>query len=204
MRARVLDIEDAEVIVEHRECLRCGACCKGMIIHIDSDDLTREPELAEHLLGIPKRDPERGEIRCLETWPRCSFLTETNECSIYETRPRECREFPPGCRSCVDATAHKRVAELEARIERMRPVCELAALREGAGDVAIAGAWRCSCCGELHDDASDPSWRWNGNIWEHKCPGASPQCGHQPARYFGPAKAALPQAAGEGKETANG
>jgi len=92
-----------------------------------------------------------------------------------------------------------RVAELEARIERMRPVCELAALREGAGDAAMAGVWRCSCCGELHDDASDPAWRWNGNIWEHKCPGNSPQCGHQPARYFGPAKAA-----GEGKEESRG
>lgn len=47
----------------------------------------------------------------------------------------------------------------------------------------MSGVWRCSCCGEMCDGSS--AWRWNGEIWEHKCQSNHPQHGHEPARYFG-------------------
>lgn len=50
-------------------------------------------------------------------------------------------------------------------------------------DNPIAGRWRCTSCGAAMSAdaiyvAPDASWRWNGENWEHKCPGADPQCGH--------------------------
>ena len=50
----------------------------------------------------------------------------------------------------------------------------------------MGGVWRCGCCGEMHaDSTTDPSWRWAGDHWQHKCDSTSPQHGHEPARYFG-------------------
>ncbi len=38
----------------------------------------------------------------------------------------------------------------------------------------------CSNCGALVD-VMNPSWRWTGNGYEHKCPGVDAQAGHFPA-----------------------
>lgn len=38
----------------------------------------------------------------------------------------------------------------------------------------------CSCCG-APVDAMDPSWRFAGNEYEHRCPGVDAQAGHFPA-----------------------
>jgi protein gp37 len=35
---------------------------------------------------------------------------------------------------------------------------------------------RCTCCGAALD--MDPSWRWAGDQWEHKCPDIDPNAGH--------------------------
>lgn len=35
----------------------------------------------------------------------------------------------------------------------------------------------CSGCG-APIEPSDSHWRWNGEYWEHKCPGSHPQAGH--------------------------
>ena len=31
---------------------------------------------------------------------------------------------------------------------------------------------------------SDTSWRWNGDDWEHRCPGMHPQAGHMRADFI--------------------
>ena len=48
------------------------------------------------------------------------------------------------------------------------------------------GCWRCSCCGEKKPDGwcADSAWRWNGEAWEHRCPGTHPQVGHNHCRLF--------------------
>jgi len=71
------------------ECIRCGRCCRESIIHVSSDDLIREPRLAPHV----NRFKHRIDVYLLET--PCPFLRE-KKCSIYPTRPDECRDFQPG------------------------------------------------------------------------------------------------------------
>lgn len=40
----------------------------------------------------------------------------------------------------------------------------------------------CSRCGAIEGIGPyDTAWRYNGDGWEHKCPGALPQAGHFPA-----------------------
>lgn len=43
--------------------------------------------------------------------------------------------------------------------------------------------WKCSRCNEVMKDdlKTMGSWRFNGSIWEHKCPDALSQAGHFPA-----------------------
>lgn len=36
--------------------------------------------------------------------------------------------------------------------------------------------FECSCCGG-EVQPTDAGWRWNGDMWEHRCEGVDPQCG---------------------------
>ena len=55
--------------------------------------------------------------------------------------------------------------QLEAAYQAFRAECE----------------WLCTHCNMLLSDSFGPFWRWNGHIWEHKCPGSDSQAGHFPA-----------------------
>lgn len=61
-------------------CTKCGACCR----RIDQVVLgaTGVPEVLEDALKFPYEWDDTG---------RCSQLSATNECMVYETRPRICR-----------------------------------------------------------------------------------------------------------------
>jgi len=68
-------------------CRRCGRCCREAIIDTLTDaDLRREPRLRTVVRRM------KGGTQYLLPTP-CPFLTENNECSIYETRPHVCREY---------------------------------------------------------------------------------------------------------------
>jgi len=58
---------DTELLVKDRECGNCTACCVELII--------QDPELVK-LPGV-----------------KCRHLNKTGGCSIYQTRPKTCREW---------------------------------------------------------------------------------------------------------------
>ena len=66
------------------ECRRCGTCCRESIIEVTRADLARAPELKAHVHRL------RGGYRW--SMVNCPLLTSDNLCSIYDRRPRECRE----------------------------------------------------------------------------------------------------------------
>lgn len=78
----------------------------------------------------------------------------------------------------------------DSELDALEELCEhyipalLAEIRERRAAEATGGLWRCSGCGEAKDDS--PAWRWNGESWEHRCPGNHSQH-DEPARYFGTA-----------------
>lgn len=77
-------------------CLDCGNCCRTLGPRITDKDVERisktlrikQSELIEKYLRV---DEDRDLV--FKTMP-CPFLGDDNYCSIYESRPKACREYP--------------------------------------------------------------------------------------------------------------
>ena len=83
-------------VFENTNCLECANCCKTTGPLFTDKDIQRiakrlnirPSEFVEEYLRV---DEERDYV--LKSVP-CVFLSEDNYCSIYEFRPKACREFP--------------------------------------------------------------------------------------------------------------
>jgi len=81
---------------ERIDCLTCANCCKTTGPLFTAKDIER---IAKHFKMKPyqfidtylKLDEDKDHV--LQKLP-CVFLGEDNYCSIYEVRPKACREFP--------------------------------------------------------------------------------------------------------------
>jgi len=81
---------------ECTDCLKCANCCKTTGPLFTDKDISRiskflkiKPSLfTDKFLRV---DEDHDYV--LKTLP-CSFLLEDNRCSIYDVRPKACREFP--------------------------------------------------------------------------------------------------------------
>ena len=85
-----------EEVFAHTDCLQCANCCKTTGPLFTSKDIER---IANHL-GMKAGDftqqylhVDEDQDYVLKTTP-CNFLLEDNRCSIYEVRPKACREYP--------------------------------------------------------------------------------------------------------------
>jgi len=80
------------------ECIKCGTCC----IAADISTLNKP-------LGV-----------------KCQYLTNDNLCSIYEERPKVCRDYEPD-EVCLS------IRKLKSQEERVRKFLEIYGLLEEAG-----------------------------------------------------------------------
>ena len=88
------DLHEAEF--ERTDCLECANCCKTTGPLFTPKDIER---VAKHFKMKQKQfietylrlDEENDYV--LQSVP-CTFLGSDNYCSIYESRPKACREFP--------------------------------------------------------------------------------------------------------------
>ena len=88
------ELHEAEF--ERTDCLECANCCKTTGPLFTTNDIER---IAKHFRQKPQRfieehlmiDEENDYV--LQQLP-CTFLGPDNYCSIYEVRPKACREFP--------------------------------------------------------------------------------------------------------------
>ena len=72
-------------------CIKCGACCKSLIIPVNiytKDD-------AEFFQARGFKVKEKSTM-FLNFPRRCPHLKDNNECDIYDTRPKACRDYPTG------------------------------------------------------------------------------------------------------------
>jgi len=78
------------------DCLKCANCCKTTGPLFTAKDIER---ISKHLKLKPKQFTEQFLLLdedndyVLQAVP-CTFLGADNYCSIYEVRPKACREFP--------------------------------------------------------------------------------------------------------------
>lgn len=85
-----------EEAFEHIDCLECANCCKTTSPIFRDVDITR---ISNHLNIKPVAFIEKylhldiDSDYVLNSSP-CVFLGEDNKCSIYQHRPKACREYP--------------------------------------------------------------------------------------------------------------
>ncbi|QDO92537.1 YkgJ family cysteine cluster protein [Formosa sediminum] len=88
------ELHDAEF--KRTDCLECANCCKTTGPLFTDKDVER---IAKHFKLKPQRFIEQflrtdeDNDYVLQSVP-CTFLGADNYCSIYEVRPKACREFP--------------------------------------------------------------------------------------------------------------
>lgn len=109
-------------------CQKCGTCCRSVKIPITYSDIKRWQQeqrwdiLAEVRWLIDKK-------RLYPVWPfftktafnsACPFLSHSNRCKIYETRPRICRDYPQygGKRMVLTCPAVKAGAKFDQKTVR--------------------------------------------------------------------------------------
>ena len=102
----IASLEVLKKRIGYGECLKCGACCRGLIIEAGPVDVMREPLIAARCRCLDGngelKDPLAWgwNLSCMTT---CAFLRSDNTCEIYATRPDDCVAFEPGgvkCRQC--------------------------------------------------------------------------------------------------------
>jgi hypothetical protein len=78
------------------DCTRCANCCKTMDLKVREDDAARiaehldmaSDEFAEEYLATDEEgDHKFGQMPC-------PFLGDDDRCTIYDLRPKDCREYP--------------------------------------------------------------------------------------------------------------
>ena len=85
-----------EEIFEEVDCWACANCCKTTSPIFTDIDIER---IAKHLRMRPAQlidkhlHLDKDQDYVLNSSP-CTFLGADNYCSIYEVRPRACREYP--------------------------------------------------------------------------------------------------------------
>lgn len=85
-----------EKVFENTDCLECANCCKTTSPIITSQDLERLARLQRlrpaDFIDTYLRMDEEGDY--VFKMAPCPFLQENNHCSVYEHRPKACREYP--------------------------------------------------------------------------------------------------------------
>ncbi len=85
-----------EQVSSEIDCLECGNCCKSLgplILEKDVDALSRNLRMKPaDFIGKFLRKDEEGDF-VFQSIP-CPFIGCDNYCSVYENRPKACREYP--------------------------------------------------------------------------------------------------------------
>ncbi|NVO18952.1 MAG: YkgJ family cysteine cluster protein [Bacteroidetes bacterium] len=90
-------VHDAhDEVFEKTDCLECANCCRSLGPRITDADVGRiasalKIKPAQLVSDLLHRD-EDGDL-VFNSMP-CPFIDSENYCSIYENRPRACREYP--------------------------------------------------------------------------------------------------------------
>ncbi len=103
----------ARLVIDQIDCTKCGNCCKSSFVGIQKNevsriagcfDITTEEFIQYHMAVEPD-----GEGGYLKTKP-CPMYIE-HHCSIYEERPRSCKEYPGILNSQLKFRRHRILEE---------------------------------------------------------------------------------------------
>lgn len=102
--AKEIHIEAFEKI----NCLDCGNCCKVTKPLLNEDDISNIAQFLK--LNVKETKDKFLELDDDNDWTfnslPCPFLGSQNECKIYNSRPKDCREFPHTNKSSFASRSH--------------------------------------------------------------------------------------------------
>jgi Fe-S-cluster containining protein len=85
-----------EMEFERTDCLQCANCCKTtgpLFTDKDIQRISKHFKIKEHQFISQYLKVDEDNDHVLQGVP-CTFLGADNYCSIYDVRPKACREFP--------------------------------------------------------------------------------------------------------------
>jgi uncharacterized protein len=118
-------------VFENTNCLECANCCKTtspIFYHNDIDRISKflKERPGDFISKYLKVDEDNDYV--LRNAP-CPFLDSQNHCSIYEARPKACREYPHTNRKKmvqIMELTHKNTLVCPAVldiVERLKKIC---------------------------------------------------------------------------------
>lgn len=122
-----------DAVFENTDCLTCANCCKTtspIFYHNDIDRISKflKVKPGDFIEKYLRTDEDKDYV--LKSSP-CAFLDGENYCSIYEARPKACREYPHTNRKkmvqIMDLT-HKNTLVCPAvleMVERLKKISEI-------------------------------------------------------------------------------
>jgi len=85
-----------EEVFSYTDCLECANCCKSIspiVIDRDIDRIAKYLKISPSQLVDQYLELDKDGDYVFRQTP-CPFLMPDNYCSIYDVRPRACREYP--------------------------------------------------------------------------------------------------------------
>ena len=85
-----------EEVFEETDCLSCANCCRSLVPRITDRDIERiasAKRMKHHEVVSTYLRIDEDNDYVFKNMP-CPFLEADNYCSIYEDRPKACREYP--------------------------------------------------------------------------------------------------------------
>ena len=97
---------DGSVAEASFDCVKCAACCWDNRVVLDAEDVLRLERGGRNDVILKARTKGRDRLLPLDRKTKaCAYLGVDDGlmCSIYDVRPKMCREFPPGTEQCMNS-----------------------------------------------------------------------------------------------------
>jgi Fe-S-cluster containining protein len=89
----------ASEVQQHVDCTSCANCCRHSVVSVNKSEIEHiagyigtTPETVIRLYTVP--DPDAPTLRILRNSQEGCVFLDGNLCTIYEVRPKTCRDFP--------------------------------------------------------------------------------------------------------------
>ena len=89
----------ASEVQQHVDCTSCANCCRHSVVSLNKSEIEHiagyigtTPEAVTRLYTVP--DPDAPALRILRNSEEGCVFLDGNLCTIYEVRPKTCRDFP--------------------------------------------------------------------------------------------------------------
>jgi uncharacterized protein len=114
----------ASEVQQHLDCTACANCCRHSVVSVNKSEIERiaghigiMSEAVARLYTVP--DPDAPALRILRNSGGGCVFRKANLCTIYEARPKTCRDFPH-----VAVGKHS-LGSRQSSLARWAPLCPL-------------------------------------------------------------------------------